>query len=261
MISGVPLFRGRDNQDQLLHIMRIIGTPDDRALRKLAQDSVGLPLTYYLCVPLTQAPLHSLKLQSNNIHDILKYLSSKYFPKLLHKVNIISNHLLPQTSHNLSRSAIDLLEHLLQFDPSKRVSATDALSHPYFTGTVNSVPYGIAPPGSMPPPSYNYPHPHGHQQQQQPQQQAYVHAQPGMGQHQHMGPPNMGQPSMGQPTMGQSNMGQPNIGQPTMYAHQDAARYSQAAQAMAQAQAAHAQGLAQAQAGYGYAPQYGQGGR
>jgi negative regulator of the PHO system len=42
MISGVPLFRGRDNQDQLLHIMRIIGTPDDRALRKLAQDSVGL---------------------------------------------------------------------------------------------------------------------------------------------------------------------------------------------------------------------------
>ena len=41
MISGVPLFRGRDNQDQLLHIMRIIGTPDDRTLRKIAQDSVG----------------------------------------------------------------------------------------------------------------------------------------------------------------------------------------------------------------------------
>lgn len=40
MISGVPLFRGRDNQDQLLHIMRIIGTPDDRVLRKIATDSV-----------------------------------------------------------------------------------------------------------------------------------------------------------------------------------------------------------------------------
>ena len=42
MISGVPLFRGRDNQDQLLHIMRIIGSPDDRTLRKISADSVGI---------------------------------------------------------------------------------------------------------------------------------------------------------------------------------------------------------------------------
>jgi negative regulator of PHO system len=40
MISGVPLFRGRDNADQLLHIMRIIGTPDERTLRKMAAESV-----------------------------------------------------------------------------------------------------------------------------------------------------------------------------------------------------------------------------
>jgi negative regulator of PHO system len=45
MISGVPLFRGRDNQDQLLHIMRIIGSPDERTLRKLAADSVSVPLS------------------------------------------------------------------------------------------------------------------------------------------------------------------------------------------------------------------------
>ena len=41
MISGVPLFRGRDNQDQLLHIMRIIGTPDERTLRKIATEGVS----------------------------------------------------------------------------------------------------------------------------------------------------------------------------------------------------------------------------
>ena len=40
MITGVPLFRGRDNQDQLLHIMRIIGTPDDRVIRKIISESV-----------------------------------------------------------------------------------------------------------------------------------------------------------------------------------------------------------------------------
>lgn len=41
MISGVPLFRGRDNQDQLLHIMRIIGTPDDRVIRRIMNESVS----------------------------------------------------------------------------------------------------------------------------------------------------------------------------------------------------------------------------
>lgn len=39
MISGVPLFRGRDNTDQLMHIMRIIGTPDERILRKVSPES------------------------------------------------------------------------------------------------------------------------------------------------------------------------------------------------------------------------------
>jgi serine/threonine protein kinase len=40
MISGVPLFRGRDNNDQLNQILRILGTPDDNTLRRIAQESV-----------------------------------------------------------------------------------------------------------------------------------------------------------------------------------------------------------------------------
>lgn len=44
MISGVPLFRGRDNQDQLLHIMRIIGTPTDEQFAKILKDSVSYHL-------------------------------------------------------------------------------------------------------------------------------------------------------------------------------------------------------------------------
>lgn len=57
MITGVPLFRGRDNQDQLLHIMRIIGTPDDRVLRKIATDSVcgaKLPQVFIIFSPSRQ---------------------------------------------------------------------------------------------------------------------------------------------------------------------------------------------------------------
>ena len=32
MISGIPLFRGRDNNDQLMQIIRVLGTPDELSL-------------------------------------------------------------------------------------------------------------------------------------------------------------------------------------------------------------------------------------
>lgn len=43
MISGVPLFRGRDNNDQLNQIIRILGTPDEGTLRRIASESVRPP--------------------------------------------------------------------------------------------------------------------------------------------------------------------------------------------------------------------------
>ncbi|KAG8983543.1 negative regulator of the PHO system [Tulasnella sp. JGI-2019a] len=124
MISGVPLFRGRDNQDQLLNIMRIIGTPDDRTLRKLASESPEIQL--------------------------------KQFPRY---AKVPLQNILPKASPQ----AIDLLDRLLQFDPNKRLSAADALRHPYFQSFPSQVPMNpnLAYPqtvpaamGSMGPPPY-----------------------------------------------------------------------------------------------------------
>lgn len=39
MISGIPIFRGRDNTDQLNQIIRILGTPDENTIKRILHDS------------------------------------------------------------------------------------------------------------------------------------------------------------------------------------------------------------------------------
>ncbi|KAG6868251.1 negative regulator of the PHO system [Termitomyces sp. T159_Od127] len=141
MISGTPLFRGRDNQDQLLHIMRIIGTPTDAQFAKMVKDSPEIQIKQYQRYP------------KMNLQQVL--------PKA-------------------SREAIDLLDKLLKFDPTERITAAEALAHPYFQNTATGSSFNMNA-GSMPPPSFNFPHPHPtHGQQhippqmpQQPSQQMY----------------------------------------------------------------------------------------
>ncbi len=78
MISGLPLFRGRDNNDQLNQILRILGTPDDNTMKRLVNDSPEIQVRPFPRVP--RVPFQNM------------------FPK----------------AHPL---AIDLLDKLLKFDP------------------------------------------------------------------------------------------------------------------------------------------------
>merc|ERR1712230_190079 len=93
MISGVPLFRGRDNTDQLNQIIRILGTPEEATLRRIASESPEIQLRAFPRMP--RVPWQSL------------------YPK----------------AHPL---ALDLLDRLLQFDPARRLDCVAALRHPYF---------------------------------------------------------------------------------------------------------------------------------
>ncbi|KAJ7628447.1 kinase-like domain-containing protein [Roridomyces roridus] len=178
MISGMPLFRGKDNNDQLLHIMKILGTPSHQVFAKMLKDSPEIVL--------------------------------KDFPPMP-KMN------LAQVLPKASPAALDLLERLLKFDPAERISAADALSHPYFTET-SAMPNPT--PGSMPPPNFNFPHPNRHQQQQHANVMQSRSTQPQQQQHPQYGVP---VPSMFVPR-------QPMQGQPMNPAQ------AQAQQAQAQAQ-------------------------
>ena len=97
MISGIPLFRGRDNNDQLMQIIRVLGTPDEHTIKRILHES---PEIQYRPLPrLPKVPFQNL------------------FPKV---------------------------QKLLQFDPSQRITADDALRHPYFT-TSHAVSHAYAP--------------------------------------------------------------------------------------------------------------------
>ncbi|KAF7292906.1 Protein kinase domain-containing protein [Mycena indigotica] len=132
MITGVPLFRGKDNNDQLLHIMKIIGTPSHQQFAKMLQDSPEIVLKEFAVFP---------------------------------KMNWMQ--VLPKASP----LALDLLDRLLKFDPAERISAAEALTHPYFTDPGASL-AAPNPPMSMGPPSFNFPHPVQAQARRQQQQYA-----------------------------------------------------------------------------------------
>uniref|UniRef100_A0A665V4V1 mitogen-activated protein kinase n=1 Tax=Echeneis naucrates TaxID=173247 RepID=A0A665V4V1_ECHNA len=94
MLQGKPLFKGSDHLDQLTEIMKITGTPSQEFISKLDSE------------------------------DAKRYIKGlpKVEKKDLQKVFSTAN---PQ--------AVSVLEHMLLLDPESRVTATEALTLPYFT--------------------------------------------------------------------------------------------------------------------------------
>lgn len=93
MITGRPLFRGNDHLDQLTEIMKITGTPSQDFVQKLkSQDAKN----YIKSLP---------KVQKKDFASVLKHASPL---------------------------AVNLLENMLVLDAEERVTAAEALMHPYF---------------------------------------------------------------------------------------------------------------------------------
>uniref|UniRef100_A0A8D0DQ41 mitogen-activated protein kinase n=1 Tax=Salvator merianae TaxID=96440 RepID=A0A8D0DQ41_SALMN len=93
MITGRPLFKGNDHLDQLTEIMKVTGTPTQDFVQKLqSQDAKN----YIKSLP---------KVQKKDFATILKYANPL---------------------------AVNLLEKMLVLDAEKRITAAEALAHPYF---------------------------------------------------------------------------------------------------------------------------------
>ncbi|RKF83106.1 Mitogen-activated protein kinase spm1 [Golovinomyces cichoracearum] len=92
LLGGRPFFKGKDYVDQLNQILHILGTPNEETLRRIGS-------------PRAQEYVR-------NLPYMAKRPFSQIFP-------------------NANPDALDLLNKMLAFDPSSRISVEDALEHPY----------------------------------------------------------------------------------------------------------------------------------
>ncbi|KAJ7115849.1 kinase-like domain-containing protein [Mycena epipterygia] len=95
LLSSQPLFKGKDYVDQLKKILDVLGSPEETVLQKIASEKAR---TYVRSLPISK---------------------KRPFAKILPSADL---------------QAIELLSHMLTFDPDQRFTVAEALEHPWLSG-------------------------------------------------------------------------------------------------------------------------------
>lgn len=116
LLLGVPLFPGETEIDQIISIYKLLGSPNDKIWY------VGLII-------------HTSKSLCSKTYTVLLHCRPGYsrlpnVSKFNFGVHPYNN--LPSKFPDLPADGLDLLNRLLTYDPRKRITAQEALSHPFF---------------------------------------------------------------------------------------------------------------------------------
>jgi glycogen synthase kinase 3 beta len=107
LMLGQPLFPGESGIDQLVEIIKVLGTPTRDQIRTM---------------------------NPNYMEHKFPQIKPHPFSKVHNYSNFLADHLLRlhQVFRKADASAIDLISKLLEYTPTQRLSAIEAMVHPFF---------------------------------------------------------------------------------------------------------------------------------
>ena len=115
MHTGAPLFSGRDEQHHIRLIMERLGPPPASVLAKASASKLA------------------------KLADVFELVEGDYRPKQVKRTACLYDHIVATVKgrHDTNRSSMknfcDLLDRMLQYDDSKRITPQQAMEHHFFS--------------------------------------------------------------------------------------------------------------------------------
>jgi len=128
LLLGQPIFPGDSGVDQLVEIIKVLGTPSREQIREMNQNYQEFKFPQIKAHPWPKVSNTVVTFQNYTFCPLIQmFASQRHFTKM----NIfifLCQVFRPRTS----AEAMDLVGHLLEYTPTRRVAPLEACVHPYF---------------------------------------------------------------------------------------------------------------------------------